>query len=158
MKQNIIIILLVGLIIWLWVKPKEVVELPEMKQVKGQIEYRDRVIKQIETKIVTSWKNNEELENKVNELTLLLYTAKQASDTLLIIQLQDTTINTLKGSNDTLKTIITLKDSVIQNKDYIIESKDTINSILDKDLKKVKRQRIILGGLVAILVGVGLVK
>ena len=136
MKQNIIIILLVGLIIWLWVKPKEVVELPEMKQVKGQIEYRDRVIKQIETKIVTSWKNNEELENKVNELTLLLYTAKQARDTLLIIQLQDTTINTLKSSNDTLKTIITLKDSVIQNKDYIIESKDTINSILDKDLKK----------------------
>ena len=132
--------------------------MPPVKVIETRIEYKEKVITEIEEKIVVAWKNNEVLENKVAELEDSLLVAKEARDTIKIIQWQDTTITTLKSSNDTLKQVISLKDSIIVNKDYIIESKDTINKVYEKDLKKLRRQRIILGGIVAVLAGIGIAK
>jgi len=156
--QGISIIVLIWLVIWLLVKPNHSENLPRLKDVETRIEYHDTIIKQTERVIIEKQVNNLQLENKINDLTLLLDSAKQARDTVLIIQIQDTTIHTLKRSNDTLKSIISLKDTVILNKDYIIGSKDTIIEVKDNDIKKLKRQRLILGGLTAVLVGVAIIK
>jgi hypothetical protein len=156
--QTIIIILLSGLVIWSWIKPKEVIELPPIHEIETRIEYHDTVIKQFETKVIQSAYNNSILEDKIDMLSISLDSAKQSRDTLIIIKVQDTIINTLKASNDTLKSIITLKDSIISNKDIIIQSKDTIIDVLEVDLKKTKRQRNLLGIIGVVLVGVAVVK
>lgn len=155
--QTIIIILLSGLVIWSWIKPKEVIELPPIHEIETRIEYHDTIIKEFETKVIQSTYNNSILEDKIDMLSISLDSAKEARDTLIIIKVQDTIINTLKSSNDTLKSIITLKDSIILNKDIIIQSKDTIIKVLEVDLKKTKRQRNLIGivgalfGIVAVI-------
>ena len=156
--QTILIILLSGLVIWSWIKPKETVQLPPIHEIETRIEYHDTVIKQFETKVIQSTYNNSILEDKIDMLSISLDSAKEARDTLIIIKVQDTIINTLKSSNDTLKSIITLKDSIILNKDIIIQSKDTIIDVLKVDLKKTKRQRNLIGIVGAVLVGVAVVK
>ena len=155
--QTIVIILLSGLVIWSWIKPKQTVQLPPIHEIETRIEYHDTVIKEFETKVIQSTYNNSILEDKIDMLSLSLDSAKQSRDTLIIIKVQDTIINTLKSSNDTLKSIITLKDSIISNKDIIIQSKDTIIDVLEVDLKKTKRQRNLIGivgalfGIVAVI-------
>lgn len=151
--QTIIIILLSGLVIWSWIKPKQTVQLPPIHEIETRIEYHDTIIKQFETKVIQSTYNNSILEDKIDQLSISLDSAKQSRDTLIIVKVQDTIIHTLKSSNDTLKSIITLKDSIILNKDYIIQSKDTIIDVLKVDLKKTKRQRNLIG-IVGALIGV----
>lgn len=151
--QTIIIILLSGLVIWSWIKPKETIQLPPIHEIETRIEYHDTIIKQFETKVIQSTYNNSILEDKIDQLSISLDSAKEFRDTVLIIQIQDTTIHKLKSSNDTLKSIITLKDSIILNKDIIIQSKDTIIDVLKVDLKKTKRQRNLIG-IVGALIGV----
>ena len=150
--QPTLIILLIGLVIWLLIKPKEVVQLPSIHDIETRIEYHDTIIKQFETKVIQKTNNNQILEDKIDLLSISLDSAKQSRDTLIIIKVQDTIIHTLKSSNDTLKAIITLKDGIISNKDSIIYGKDQIIDVLGADLKKKKRQRNVLG-----LVGVALV-
>jgi hypothetical protein len=56
--QTILIILLSGLVIWSWIKPKETVQLPPIHEIETRIEYHDTVIKQFETKVIQSSYNN----------------------------------------------------------------------------------------------------
>jgi hypothetical protein len=150
--KDIILLLLFGLVIWLLIKPKETLQLPPIHEIETRIEYHDTIIKQIETRVIEKNVNNAILENKIDLLSVSLDSAKNSRDTVLIIQIQDTTISTLKQSNDTLKSIINLQVDIIEHKDSIIFSKDQIIEIMGVDLKKKKRQRNVLG-----LVGVGLV-
>ena len=156
--QPTLIILLIGLVIWLLIKPKEVVKLPSVHEIETRIEYHDTIIKQFETKVIQKTINNQILEDKIDLLSLSLDSAKQSRDTLIIIKVQDTIIHTLKQSNDTLKSIITLKDGIISNKDSIIYGKDQIIDVLGADLKKKKRQRNVLGLVGVALVGLLVVK
>jgi hypothetical protein len=150
--KDIILVLLSGLVIWLLIKPKETVQLPPIHEIETRIEYHDTIIKQIETRVIEKNVNNAILENKIDLLSVSLDSAKNSRDTVLIIQIQDTTISTLKQSNDTLKSIINLQVDIIEHKDSVISSKDQIIEVMAVDLKKKKRQRNVLG-----LVGVGLV-
>lgn len=154
----ILIALSVGVIVWLWNKPVEVVEVTSENVLRDSIFVYDTVIKQTERIIIQKESNNAELENRINYLTLLLDSAKQRGDTVKIIEIQDTTINTLKQSNDTLKSIISLKDTVIHNKDLIIESQDTIIVIKNSKIKKFKRQRNVLGVVAVVIGGIAVFK
>jgi hypothetical protein len=150
--KDVILLLLSGLVIWLLIKPKEVVQLPTVREIETRIEYHDTIINQIETRVIEKNVNNAILEHKIDLLSVSLDSAKQRRDTVLIIQIQDTTIHTLKQSNDTLKSIINLQVDIIEHKDSIINGKDQIIEVMGVDLKKKKRQRNVLG-----LVGVGLI-
>ena len=150
--KDIILILLSGLVIWLLIKPKEMIQLPPIHEIETRIEYHDTIIKQIETRVIEKNVNNAILEHKIDLLSVSLDSAKQRRDTVLIIQIQDTTIHTLKQSNDTLKSIINLQVDIIEHKDSIINGKDQIIEVISADLKKKKRQRNVLG-----LVSVGLI-
>jgi hypothetical protein len=150
--KDIILILLCGLCFWLLIKPKEVVQLPPIHEIETRIEYHDTIINQIETRVIEKNVNNAILEHKIDLLSVSLDSAKQRRDTVLIIQIQDTTIHTLKQSNDTLKSIINLQVDIIEHKDSIISGKDQIIEVISADLKKKKRQRNVLG-----LVSVGLI-
>jgi len=156
--QPTLIILLIGLVIWLLIKPKEVVQLAPIQEIETRIEYHDTIIKQFETKVIQKTINNQILEDKIDLLSLSLDSAKQSRDTVIIIKVQDTIIHTLKSSNDTLKSIITLKDGIISNKDSIIYGKDQIIEVLGVDIKKKKRQRNVLGLVGVALVGLLVVK
>lgn len=155
--KDIILILLCGLCLWLLIKPNEP-EQPSIKQLEVEGKRFENVIRKTEQRIIEKQVNNQILEDKINDLTLDLETAKQARDTIKIIQIQDTTIYVLKQSSDTLKSIISLKDSIISNKDSIIEVKDDIIEVLEVDLKKKKRQRNVLGIIGVALVGLLVVK
>jgi hypothetical protein len=150
--KDIILVLLLGLVIWLLIQPKETVQLPPIHEIETRIEYHDTIIKKIETRVIEKNVNNAILERKIDMLSISLDSAKQRRDTVLIIQTQDTTIHTLKQSNDTLKSIINLQVDIIEHKDSIINGKDQIIEVISADLKKKKRQRNVLG-----LVGVGLI-
>jgi hypothetical protein len=150
--KDVILLLLSGLVIWLLIKPKEVVQLPPINEIETRIEYHDTIINQIETRVIEKNVNNAILEHKIDLLSVSLDSAKQRRDTVLIIQIQDTTISSLKQSNDTLKSIINLQVDIIEHKDSIINGKDQIIEVISADLKKKKRQRNVLG-----LVSVGLI-
>ena len=155
-----IIIILTALVVWLLLKPKEtIVELlaPE-KVVETRIEYKERTIKEIEVEVVEVMVANDTLEYRVEVLEDSLEAAREARDTIKIIQWQDTTITTLKVSKDTLKRVIELKDSIILNKDYIIKSKDTLAFIDERKIKKHRRRSLILGALSAVLLTVSIAK
>lgn len=155
--KDIAIILLCGLCLWLLIKPDKP-EQPKIKQLEVEVKRFNNVIRKTETKIIEKQVNNQILENKINDLTQELETAKEIRDTIKIIQIQDTTIFVLKQSTDTLKSIISLKDSIISTKDSIIEVKDDIIEVLEVDLKKKKRQRNVLGLVGAALIGLLIVK
>lgn len=184
--KDIILILVCGLCLWLLIKPNETDKPQTITEIETRIEYNDskikelesiiddrnKQIKQFENKVINKTVNNQILEDKIYTLSILLDSAKQARDTIKIIQIQDYTILTQKSSNDTLKSIINLKDSIISNKDSIIDNKDSINAIkdiiiegkddiievLEVDLKKKKRQRNVLGIIGVALVGLLVVK
>lgn len=150
--KDIALILLGCLCLWLLIKPDEPENLHSRKELDSKVKGFTNVIRKTEQKIEYKLANNQILENKINDLTIELETAKQARDTLKIIEIQDTTIFVLIQSTDTLKSIISLKDSIIDNKDSVIHVKDKIIEVLEVDLKKKKRQRNVLG-----LVGAGLI-
>jgi membrane-bound ClpP family serine protease len=156
--KDIILILLCALCFWLLIKPKETVQLPPIHEIETRIEYHDTIIKQIETRVIEKNVNNAILEHKIDLLSVSLDSAKQRRDTVLIIQIQDTTIHTLKQSNDTLKSIINLQVDIIEHKDSIINGKDQIIEVMGVDLKKKKRQRNVLGLVGVALVGLLLMK
>lgn len=156
--KDIALILLCGLCLWLLIKPDEPENLPSIKQLEVEGKKFENVIRKTETKIIEKQLNNQILENKINDLTLDLEQAKEARDTIIIIKVQDTIINTLKASNDTLKTIIGLKDSIISNKDSIIKGKDEIIQVQVTEIVKFKRQRNVLGTVAAALVGLFVLK
>ncbi len=156
--KDIILVLLSGLVIWLLIKPKEMIQLPPIHEIETRIEYHDTIIKQIETRVIEKNVNNAILEHKIDLLSISLDSAKQRRDTVLIIQIQDTTIVTLKQSNDTLKSIINLQVDIIGHKDSIINGKDQIIEVISADLKKKKRQRNVLGLVGVAIVGLLIVK
>jgi len=155
--KDIILILLAGLCFWLFIKPIKITT--DISERKAEKFIKEKVIKikEVETQIEYKWINNSKLETKINNLTLELETAKQARDTIEIIQIQDTTIYVLIQSNDTLKSIISLKDSINSDQSDIIELKDVIITEKDYKLKKARRRNIALS-LVSVGLGVLLVK
>lgn len=154
---NTIILIIIAIILgWiLFDKP----EPNTIEVIKERIKLEKDTIHHYEKEIVRSYANNSHLESQISELMDSLEVYKIKKDTVRIIVTQSKSIVKLQNSNDTLKTIISYKDSTIIKKDVIIESQDTIisqqaNTIEQKEkvLKRLKNGLFAAIGVVAVVV------
>jgi len=114
---------------------------PSEKAIEKRIEGKEADINNFYTTINNEKKIVAAIHGEIADLRKELETYKTKRDTLQIVQIQDTLINTLTAENKSLRTIINVQDSVITAQRYIINSKDTIIAIGEHKLKKVKNQR-----------------
>lgn len=137
--NTILTIILIGIVLWLSFKPVKIIE--RTTETETRIEATQDIINNYKEQVIVSAANNEILEEQIDHLTELLNSAKLQKDTVQIIRLQDTTIYVLKQSNDTLKKIISIQDSMMSKCEEINTAKDTIIEILKSDTKKFKNQK-----------------
>jgi hypothetical protein len=147
------ILVVIGLL--LFRKPAESPVITE-KTIEKRIEAKEADVNNYYTTV-----NNEKqivaaIHKEIEGLRAELERVKAQKDTFLIVQIQDTLINTLTAENTSLRTIINVQDSLIAAQRYIINSKDTIIAIYGQQVKKAKRQRnwAIAGG---VIVGGGII-
>lgn len=150
--KNTALILLTALVVYLLLRPSDVIQLPPIKEVQTRIKNNYDTITKYETKVINKWVSNDALESELNDLYDSLEVYKEKKDTVRIIITQSNSIFKLQQSNDTLKSIIIDKDTIISTQKIIIAAKDTINDIQKTNLKKIKRQRNISIAVVVALV------
>tara|TARA_R110002167_G_scaffold24774_5_gene86665 strand:- start:330 stop:824 length:495 start_codon:yes stop_codon:yes gene_type:complete len=135
---------------------KTVFPQPTINEVETRIIEKDTIIFNNEKIVIREKNKAAETRFLFDSLFVELEKVKQQRDTIQIIQIQDTIINTLNVENSHLKNVIVGQDSIIIAQRYIIGSKDTIIQIQTHESKKFKRQRnismIINAGLTGILI------
>jgi hypothetical protein len=132
--------------------PKQVYPVSTQKTIERRIEGKETIIKEKGKVIDNSKFIISELNNGLSDLKTQLDSVKNARDTFNIVQIQDTMIYTLYRRDKEKDLIINSQDTIINAQRYIINSKDTIISVLELDVKKIKRQRnwsFILNGVLA---------
>jgi len=135
---------------------KPVFPQPTINEIETRIIEKDTIIFNNEKTVIRE--KNSAAENRFlfDSLFVELEKVKNHRDTIQIIQIQDTIINTLNVENSHLKNVIVGQDSIIVAQRYIIDSKDTIIQIKTAESKEFKRQRnismIINAGLSGILI------
>jgi hypothetical protein len=137
-------------------EPKQVYPVSTQKTIEKRIEGKETIIKEKGKVIDNSKLIISELNNGLFDLQSQLDAVKNARDTFNIVQIQDTMIHTLYRRDKEKDLIIASQDTIITAQRYIINSKDTIISVLELDIKKIKRQRnwsfilnaILTGGLI----------
>ena len=159
-KENISIILTLCLGIMCFIllmrEPKQVYPVSTQKTIEKRIQGKETIIKEKGKVIDNSKLIISELNNGLFDLQSQLDAVKNARDTFNIVQIQDTMIHTLYRRDKEKDLIIASQDTIITAQRYIINSKDTIISVLELDIKKIKRQRnwsfilnaILTGGLI----------
>ncbi len=159
-KENISIILTLCLgvmcFILLMREPKQVYPISTQKTIEKRIEGKETIIKEKGEVIDNSKLLISQLNDGLFDLQSQLAAVKNSRDTFNIVQIQDTMIHTLYRRDKEKDLIIASQDTIIQAQRYIINSKDTIISVLELDIKKIKRQRnwsfilngILTGGLI----------
>ena len=155
-KDNISIVLTLCLGIMCFIllmrDPKQVYPVSTQKTIERRIEGKETIIKEKGKVIDNSKFIISELNNGLSDLKTQLDSVKNARDTFNIVQIQDTMIYTLYRRDKEKDLIINSQDTIINAQRYIINSKDTIISVLELDVKKIKRQRnwsFILNGVLA---------
>jgi hypothetical protein len=155
-KDNISIVLTLCLGIMCFIllmrDPKQVYPVSTQKTIERRIEGKETIIKEKGKVIDNSKFIISELNNGLSDLKTQLDSVKNARDTFNIVQIQDTMIHTLYRRDKEKDLIINSQDTIINAQRYIINSKDTIISVLELDVKKIKRQRnwsFILNGVLA---------
>jgi hypothetical protein len=148
-KSNLTNILILGLsiciILLLFKKENQIVNVSNPKTIVKNINNKEKQITLRETKIKFDEKEIQELNESVYILQQQILNFKRGKDTLSIIHTQDTLIGVLYYQGQKKDTVIgDLKLSIADLK-YISTSKDTLLAISKVKLKKVKRQRNILG-------------
>jgi hypothetical protein len=137
-------------------EPKQVYPVSTQKTIEKRIQGKETIIKEKGKVIDNSKLIISELNNGLFDLQSQLDAVKNARDTFNIVQIQDTMIHTLYRRDKEKDLIIASQDTIITAQRYIINSKDTIISVLELDIKKIKRQRnwsfilnaILTGGLI----------
>jgi hypothetical protein len=159
-KENISIILTLCLGVMCFVllmrDPKQVYPISTQKTIEKRIEGKETIIKEKGKVIDNSKLIISQLNNGLFDLQAQLDAVKNSRDTFNIVQIQDTMIHTLYRRDKEKDLIIASQDTIITAQRYIINSKDTIISVLELDIKKIKRQRnwsfilnaILTGGLI----------
>jgi hypothetical protein len=141
----LLLILGVFLILLLFKNDNQIVHVSRPKVILNNIEDRQDSIRERETIIKYNEEDVARLNKSVSNLQLELAKFKRIKDTIQIIRTQDNLIDTLVYQGQEKDSIISdLKLNVADLK-YVSNSKDTLLSIAKVDLKKVKRQRNILG-------------
>ena len=155
-KENISIILTLCLgvmcFILLMRDPRQVYPVSTQKTIERRIEGKETIIKEKGKVIDNSKFIISELNHGLFDLQQQLDAVKNSRDTFNIVQIQDTMIHTLYRRDKEKDLIIASQDTIIQAQRYIINSKDTIISVLELDIKKIKKQRnwsFILNGILA---------
>ena len=155
-KENISIILTFCLgvmcFILLMRDPKQVYPVSAQKTIERRIEGKETIIKEKGKVIDNSKFIISELNHGLFDLQQQLDAVKNSRDTFNIVQIQDTMIHTLYRRDKEKDLIINSQDTIINAQRYIINSKDTIISVLELDIKKIKKQRnwsFILNGILA---------
>jgi hypothetical protein len=155
-KENISIILTFCLgvmcFILLMRDPKQVYPVSAQKTIERRIEGKETIIKEKGKVIDNSKLIISELNHGLFDLQQQLDAVKNSKDTFSIVQIQDTMIHTLYRRDKEKDLIINSQDTIINAQRYIINSKDTIISVLELDIKKIKKQRnwsFILNGILA---------
>lgn len=155
-KENISIILTLCLgvmcFILLMRDPKQVYPVSTQKTIERRIEGKETIIKEKGKVIDNSKFIISELNHGLFDLQQQLDAVKNSKDTFSIVQIQDTMIHTLYRRDKEKDLIINSQDTIINAQRYIINSKDTIISVLELDIKKIKKQRnwsFILNGILA---------
>ena len=135
---------------------KPVFPQPTVNEVETRIIEKDTIIFNNEKIVVREKNSAAETRFLFDSLFVELEKVKNKRDTIQIIQIQDTIINTLNVENSHLKNVIVGQDSIIVAQRYIIGAKDTIIQIQTNESKKLKRQRnismIINAGLTGVLI------
>jgi hypothetical protein len=132
--------------------PRQVYPVSTQKTIERRIEGKETIIKEKGKVIDNSKFIISELNNGLFNLQSQLNAVKNSRDTFNIVQIQDTMIHTLYRRDKEKDLIIASQDTIIQAQRYIINSKDTIISVLELDIKKIKKQRnwsFILNGILA---------
>jgi hypothetical protein len=155
-KENISIILTLCLgvmcFILLMRDPKQMYPVSTQKTIERRIEGKETIIKEKGKVIDNSKFIISELNHGLFDLQQQLDVVKNSRDTFNIVQIQDTMIHTLYRRDKEKDLIINSQDTIINAQRYIINSKDTIISVLELDIKKIKKQRnlsFILNGILA---------
>jgi hypothetical protein len=155
-KENISIILTLCLGVMCFIllirEPKQVYPISNQKTIERRIEGKETIIKEKGKVIDNSKLIISELNNGLFDLQQQLDAVKNSKDTFSIVQIQDTMIHTLYRRDKEKDLIINSQDTIINAQRYIINSKDTIISVLELDIKKIKKQRnwsFILNGILA---------
>jgi len=155
-KANITLLIQIALgvmcVILLMRDPKQVYPVSTQKTIERRIEGKETIIKEKGKVIDNSKLIINELNHGLSDLQAQLDAVKNSKDTFNIVQIQDTMIHTLYRRDKEKDLIINSQDTIINAQRYIINSKDTIISVLELDVKKIKRQRnwsFILNGVLA---------
>jgi hypothetical protein len=155
-KANITLLIQIALgvmcVILLMRDPKQVYPVSTQKTIERRIEGKETIIKEKGKVIDNSKLIINELNHGLSDLQAQLDAVKNSKDTFNIVQIQDTMIHTLYRRDKEKDLIINSQDTIINAQRYIINSKDTIISVLELDVKKIKKQRnlsFILNGILA---------
>jgi hypothetical protein len=155
-KANITLLIQIALgvmcVMLLIREPKQVYPVSTQKTIERRIEGKETIIKEKGKVIDNSKLIINELNHGLSDLQAQLDAVKNSKDTFNIVQIQDTMIHTLYRRDKEKDLIINSQDTIINAQRYIINSKDTIISVLELDVKKIKKQRnlsFILNGILA---------
>ena len=131
-------------------------------RIHTRIEGAKQVVNTKETKIIRDLDLIDQFTTKIKNMENQLRLAKSSSDTVVIIQIQDTLIAHLTESGSIKDTVISSQRVVIHNLKYIVDANDTLRDISEKEfkreIKKLKRQRNISFAVNAVLTGLFIFK
>ena len=149
--KDILLVVGIGVIIYLLLKPNEIKEIVNVQQV---IEIQKDTVTVYKEKVIEKIKYIKVIQNKIYTLKADLVTIKHVGIDIITIAQQDTIIDVLTVENQELYNVVAIQDSTIIKLDEIDIIRVEQIDLLIKDNKKTKRRLIgtaIIGGLIVLL-------
>jgi len=149
--KDILLVVGIGVIIYLLLKPNEIKEIVNVQQV---IEIQKDTVTVYKEKVIEKIKYIKVIHNQIDTLKADLVTIKHVGIDSITIAQQDTIIDVLTVENKELYNVVSIQDSTIIKLDEIDIIRVEQIDLLIKDNKKTKRRLVgtaIIGGLIVLL-------
>ena len=149
--KDILLVVGIGVIIYLLLKPNEIKEIVNVQQV---IEIQKDTVTVYKEKVIEKIKYIKVIHNQIDTLKADLVTIKHVGIDSVTIAQQDTIIDVLTVENKELYNVVSIQDSTIIKLDEIDIIRIEQIDLLIKDNKKTKRRLFgtaIIGGLIVLL-------
>jgi len=149
--KDILLVVGIGVIIYLLLKPNEIKEIVNVQQV---IEIQKDTVTVYKEKVIEKIKYIKVIHNQIDTLKADLVTIKHVGIDSITIAQQDTIIDVLTVENKELYNVVSIQDSTIIKLDEIDIIRVEQIDLLIKDNKKTKRRLFgtaIIGGLIVLL-------
>ena len=149
--KDILLVVGIGVIIYLLLKPNEIKEIVNVQQV---IEIQKDTVTVYKEKVIEKIKYIKVIHNQIDTLKADLVTIKHVGVDSVTIAQQDTIIDVLTVENKELYNVVSIQDSTIIKLDEIDIIRVEQIDLLIKDNKKTKRRLFgtaIIGGLIVLL-------